>query len=185
MNASTSLGTNTVNQPTTKRGRTMADENTETRSETEPETTNGARCRPTTAGMRRRQSAVALKPLEQLGISPAPWSNTINAEKPFEANSVWDARNGGILTGGYGESLNDARLIAAAPDLYKCLREATMAVCGMCLYCSVHQSYKCKAPKRKCAAKAWRTALSDAADGKSAKTGRASSNTHDKEGDSK
>ena len=59
-----------------------------------------------------------MKPLEQLGISPTPWSNTVETEKPFEINSVWDARNGGILTGGYTESLNDASLIAAAPKLY-------------------------------------------------------------------
>lgn len=62
-----------------------------------------------------------MKTLEQLNISSTPWTNTINTEKPFEINSVWDARNGGILTGGYTESLNDARLIAAAPDLYEAL----------------------------------------------------------------
>lgn len=70
-----------------------------------------------------------MKTIEQLGISPAPWSNTVGGtEKPFETNSVWDAMNGGILTGGYAESLNDARLIAAAPDLYKALRECLSAL---------------------------------------------------------
>ena len=106
-----------------------------------------------------------MKTIEELGISPAPWSNTINTKKPFEVNSVYDARNGGILTGGYGESLADARLIAAAPDLYKCLYDAIIAICRMCPHCSVHQSYECNEPKRKCCANAWRKVLSDAAGG--------------------
>ena len=69
-----------------------------------------------------------MKTLEQLGISPAPWTNTINTEEPFEINSVWDARNGCVLSGGYSESLNDARLIAAAPELYEAL--AAMLSCA-------------------------------------------------------
>ena len=64
-----------------------------------------------------------MKTLEQLGISPTPWSNTVRTKKPFEINSVWDARNGCILSGGYSESLNDARLIAAAPKLYAACHE--------------------------------------------------------------
>lgn len=73
-----------------------------------------------------------MKRFEDLGCSPAPWSNTVGTEKPFETNSVWDARNGGILTGGYAESLNDARLIAAAPELYEALRGLLEIVCGDC-----------------------------------------------------
>lgn len=69
-----------------------------------------------------------MKMFEDLGCSPAPWSNTVGTEKPFETNSVWDSRNGGILTGGYAKSLNDARLIAAAPELYEAL--AAMLSCA-------------------------------------------------------
>lgn len=69
-----------------------------------------------------------MKTLEQLGISPAPWSNIIETEKPFEVNSVWDARNGCILTGEYAGSLADARLITAAPYLYEAL--AAMISCA-------------------------------------------------------
>ena len=69
-----------------------------------------------------------MKTLKELGVSPAPWSNTVGTEKPFEVNSVWDALNGGILTGGYAESVNDARLCAAAPDLYEACRRALVHV---------------------------------------------------------
>ena len=62
-----------------------------------------------------------MKTLEQLGVSPAPWTNTIKSKITFETIRVWDAMNGGILTGGYAEALNDARLIAATPDLYEAL----------------------------------------------------------------
>lgn len=107
-----------------------------------------------------------MKTIEELGISPAPWTNIIETKKPFEVNSVLDNRNGGILTGGYTESLSDARLIAAAPDLYKCLYDAIITICRMCPHCSVRQSYECKEPKRKCCANVWRKVLADAAEGK-------------------
>ena len=45
-----------------------------------------------------------MKTLEELDISPVPWSNIVGTEKPFEINSVWDARNGCVLSGGYSES---------------------------------------------------------------------------------
>lgn len=82
-----------------------------------------------------------MKTIEQLGISPAPWTNIINSKRPFESTSVWDARNGGILTGGYAEALNDARLIAAAPELYKALFEDVTFYCEHCL--DTHNATEC------------------------------------------
>ena len=69
-----------------------------------------------------------MKTLQQLGISPAPWRNTIKSKIPLESGFVWDSESDGILTGGYAESVNDARLIAAAPDLYEAL--AAMLSCA-------------------------------------------------------
>ena len=65
-----------------------------------------------------------MKTREEHGIRPAPLTMKKKKKKPFEVNSVCDARNGGVLTGGYTESLANASLIAAAPDLYKCLYDA-------------------------------------------------------------
>ena len=106
-----------------------------------------------------------MKTLEQLGISPAPWTNTINTEEPFEINSVWDARNGCVLSGGYSESLNDARLIAAAPELYEALREAVKEKCTECHQINDYESdigvewQMCKG----CPVKKWRSVLANAA----------------------
>ena len=64
-----------------------------------------------------------MKTLEELGISPTPWTNVIDTDNPFKWNSVWDSRNGMILSGGYTQSVPDATLIAAAPELYEELRQ--------------------------------------------------------------
>lgn len=33
-----------------------------------------------------------MKPIEELGISPTPWTNVIDTDNPFKWNSVWDSR---------------------------------------------------------------------------------------------
>lgn len=64
-----------------------------------------------------------MKTLEQLGISPAPWSVTPNN---FESEDV--TANDSTVVVAYEPTFEEAkdsinkRLIAAAPDLYKALR---------------------------------------------------------------
>ena len=104
-----------------------------------------------------------MKTLQELDISPVPWSNIVGTEKPFEINSVWDARNGCILSGGYAQSVNDARLTAAGPKLYKALREAIIEICHKCKHCSGYPSYNCTNTKTGCFVEKWRDVLDEAA----------------------
>ena len=114
-----------------------------------------------------------MKTIEELGISPAPWNVSVEDKRDYRLFSV-EADNGAGITCfdcceeqfDNHEGFANASLIAAAPDLYKCLHDAIMAICRMCPHCSVHQSYECNEPKRKCCANVWRKVLSDAAEGK-------------------
>ena len=76
-----------------------------------------------------------MKRLEELGISPAPWTNILN--NGLQLNSVWDAMSGCVLSGGYAESIDDARLITAAPEMYSvlwdfCFGKSTTVNCSKC-----------------------------------------------------
>lgn len=65
-----------------------------------------------------------MKKLEELGISPAPWK--VVHDEGCDWSEVRDAKNNDVTCGsevGFC-GVNDAPIIAAAPKLYECLREA-------------------------------------------------------------
>ena len=114
-----------------------------------------------------------MKTIEELGISPAPWNVSVEDKRDYRLFSVEADNGAGIACFDCCEEQFDtlegfanASLIAAAPDLYKCLHDATIAICRMCKYCSIDKGYECTATKRKCNAKLWRKVLADAAEGK-------------------
>lgn len=66
-----------------------------------------------------------MKALEQLGVSPTPW------EQGYEYVSddmVFDANGHAV---GEGLEVANARLIAAAPDLYEALMEVCEQICAI------------------------------------------------------
>ena len=103
-----------------------------------------------------------MKTLEQLGISPTPWSvddhNNIRTGDghTLAATMVSDAY-------GHDRTKNDAFIIAAAPELYKRLREAVVEVCHDCPYCGARPDYKCSNQNCLGLATLWRAALAKAA----------------------
>ena len=111
-----------------------------------------------------------MKTLEQLGISPAPWSvdehNNIRKRDghTLAVTMVSDAY-------GHDRTKNDARLIAAAPDMYEALREAILAECIGCRYCGPHPKYECDNHDCRQAPAKWRAALAKAAGESEVKNG--------------
>lgn len=101
-----------------------------------------------------------MKKLEELGVSPAPWTKVFDEYGDEESKyqvAVSDERfpiGAVTLIGNYCEE--DACLIAAAPELYECLREEFEKVCindGKCTDCPFVSQ---------CRVKKWRTALAKA-----------------------
>ena len=104
-----------------------------------------------------------MKTLEQLGISPAPWRQDANGYGTLDVLGSDDS-----LVVAYENPINrndqeNRRLIAAAPKLYKSLREAIIEMCHMCPYCSCHPNYECTNPKTGCFVKKWRDVLDESA----------------------
>ena len=77
-----------------------------------------------------------MKKLDGLGISPAPWKHTPADE--YTHAGIDDANGGGVgetyqvARKDYTAETANARLIAAAPELYKELYDACVAKCLRC-----------------------------------------------------
>lgn len=96
-----------------------------------------------------------MKRLDELGVSPAPWKSSVGIDvcRPC----ICDANGRFMLE--YTDMENrdaNARLIAAAPDLYEALREA---VEESCIRCGCQEPEVCA----NCHVVLWRKALEKAA----------------------
>ena len=96
-----------------------------------------------------------MKTLEQLGISPVPWT---------KAGDIVDDNEGRVIFNAYeDDDYANARLMAAAPKLYEALREAIIEICLKCKHCSGYPSYNYANTKTGCFVEKWRDVLAEAA----------------------
>ena len=106
-----------------------------------------------------------MKRLEELGVSPAPWQATCNdAETTTWVFSRATTADVATMCAVKRERCNaDAALIAAAPDLYECLREAVISRCGG--RCAWSNGWECQFLDEMCEVQRWRKALEKAGGG--------------------
>jgi len=72
-----------------------------------------------------------MKRLDELGVSPAPWKSSVGIDVCCPC--ICDANGRFMLEYTDMENRNaNARLIAASPELYECLREAVGEMCHTC-----------------------------------------------------
>lgn len=84
-----------------------------------------------------------LKKLEELGISPAPWKvipYTLCGDICFANEETMFLSDRGIEP----PKIADARLIAAAPDMYDALWDLLFGKTGYCNVCRGHELGNCK-----------------------------------------
>jgi len=91
-----------------------------------------------------------MKPLEELGISPAPWKRKYGALNSLRVDSACGAcvaDDLDLVEDKTGDS--NARLIAAAPELYEALRLCVGELCETCRQCTVRPCVKdCEAVRK-------------------------------------
>lgn len=97
-----------------------------------------------------------MKRIEELGISPAPWRvegyTTADGES---AHNVIDET--GVIVGDFVLGAQNARLCAAAPEMYETLREAIVEYCHDCPGGGIG---RCK--REKCFVAKWREVIEKA-----------------------
>lgn len=92
-----------------------------------------------------------MKTIEQLGVSPAPWTVAVEDRRDYRLFSV-EADNGAGITDfdccpeqfDHHEGFANASLIAAAPDLYEALRDCVGEMCKFCKETEIGKCLPCE-----------------------------------------
>lgn len=106
-----------------------------------------------------------MKTLEELGISPTPWTVVYDPDNgiPFRIECTRPKGfSNRVLDDFDGLLESDAHLLKTAPKMYEALREAIIEDCRLCYSCSGHPDYTCGLKNDNCFVKKWRAILAEA-----------------------